>query len=144
MVKSLRQFVPMVANSGAFRTVVALLDRTGGERTNLLRVLTYHRVDEPQARPWLDPVLISAAPDVFEVQMKYLSANYQPISVFDVLEAVERRDQIILPPRAVLVTFDDAYQDFEERGEHFRQLVRRTIQQRVISETRVGSNAVQR
>jgi UDP-N-acetylmuramoylalanine--D-glutamate ligase len=35
----------------------------------------------------------------------------------------------------------DAYQDFEERGEHFRQLVRRTIQQRVISETRVGSNA---
>lgn len=116
MVKSLRQFVPMVANSGAFRTVVALLDRTGGERTNLLRVLTYHRVDEPQARPWLDPVLISAAPDVFEVQMKYLSANYQPISVFDVLEAVERNDQIILPPRAVLVTFDDAYQDFEQHA----------------------------
>lgn len=28
----------------------------------------------------------------------------------------------------------DAYQDFEERGEHFRQLVRRTIQQHVISE----------
>ena len=116
MVKSLRQFVPMVANSAAFRTVVALLDRTGGERTNMLRVVTYHRVDEPQARPWLDPVLISAAPEVFEAQMKYLSANYQPISVFDVLEAVERNDQVILPPRAVLVTFDDAYQDFQQHA----------------------------
>ena len=116
MVKSLRQFVPMVANSAAFRTMVALLDRTGGERTNLLRVLTYHRVDDPQARPWLDPVLISAAPKVFEDQMKYLSANYQPVSVFDVLEVLQRNDQILLPPRAVLVTFDDAYQDFEQHA----------------------------
>lgn len=33
----------------------------------------------------------------------------------------------------------DAYQDFEERGEHFRQLVRRTIQQRVVTETSVRS-----
>jgi peptidoglycan/xylan/chitin deacetylase (PgdA/CDA1 family) len=79
-------------------------------------VLTYHRVDQPQARPWLDPVLISAAPEVFEVQMKYLSANYQPISVLDVLEVVESNDQILLPPRAVLVTFDDAYQDFEQHA----------------------------
>lgn len=116
MVKSLRQFVPIFANSAAFRKVVALLDRTGGERPNLLRVLTYHRVDAPQARPWLDPVLISASPEVFEVQMKYLSANYQPISVFDVIEALERDDRKILPPRAVLVTFDDAYQDFEQHA----------------------------
>jgi peptidoglycan/xylan/chitin deacetylase (PgdA/CDA1 family) len=96
--------------------VVSLLDRSGGERPNLLRVLTYHRVDTPQARPWLDPVLISASPEVFEIQMKYLAANYQPISVFDVLEALERNDQTILPPRAVLVTFDDAYQDFEQHA----------------------------
>lgn len=116
MVKSLRQFVPIFANSAAFHKVVTLLDQTGGERPNLLRVLTYHRVDAPQARPWLDPVLISASPEGFEVQMKYLSANYQPVSISDVLEAVERNDQAILPPRAVLVTFDDAYQDFEEHA----------------------------
>jgi len=116
MVKSLRQFVPIFANSAAFHKVVALLDQTGAERQNLLRVLTYHRVDAPQARPWLDPVLISASPEVFEVQMKYLSANYQPISVCDVLEALQRNDQTILPPRAVLVTFDDAYQDFEQHA----------------------------
>jgi peptidoglycan/xylan/chitin deacetylase (PgdA/CDA1 family) len=116
MVKSLRQFVPIFANSAAFRTVVALLDQTGGERPNLLRVLTYHRVDVPQARPWLDPVLISASPEVFENQIRYLSANYQPISIFDVLEILERKDRSTLPPRAILVTFDDAYQDFEQHA----------------------------
>jgi peptidoglycan/xylan/chitin deacetylase (PgdA/CDA1 family) len=116
MVKSLRQFVPIFANSAAFRKVVSLLDQTGGERPNLLRVLTYHRVDAPQTRPWLDPVLISASPEVFEVQMKYLAANYHPISIFDVLEALQKKDRTILPPRAVLVTFDDAYQDFEQHA----------------------------
>lgn len=116
MAKSLRQLVPIFANSAAFRKVVAVLDRKGGERANLLRVLTYHRVDEPQARPWLDPVLISASPADFEAQMKYLSANYQPVSVFDVLDAFEKSDPKILPRRAVLVTFDDAYADFEQHA----------------------------
>lgn len=124
MVKSLRQFIPHFANSAAFQKVVALLDRTGGERANLLRVLTYHRVDEPKARPWMDPVLISASPEVFEAQMKYLSTSYQPVSIFDLLEALERPDQVTLPPRAVLVTFDDAYADFEQHGwpvlKHYR------------------------
>jgi peptidoglycan/xylan/chitin deacetylase (PgdA/CDA1 family) len=115
MVKSLKQFVPIFANSGAFRIMVSVLDQSGGERPNLLRVLTYHRVDTPQARPWLDPVLISASPEGFDAQMKYLAANYQPISIFDVLKALEKNDQK-LPPRAVLVTFDDAYQDFKQHA----------------------------
>ncbi len=116
MVKSLRQFVPLLANSAAFHKMVALMDQTGGERPNLLRVLTYHRVDSPQARPWLDPVLISASPEGFDAQMKYLADNYQPISVFDVLGALEKSGQTTLPPRALLVTFDDAYQDFEQHA----------------------------
>jgi peptidoglycan/xylan/chitin deacetylase (PgdA/CDA1 family) len=116
MVKSLRQFLPIFSNNAAFHKLVALLDQTGGERPNLLRVLTYHRVDAPQARPWLDPILISASPEMFEAQMKYLSANYQPISVSDVLDALQRNDQTMLPPRAVLVTFDDAYQDFKQHA----------------------------
>jgi peptidoglycan/xylan/chitin deacetylase (PgdA/CDA1 family) len=79
-------------------------------------VLTYHRVDEPSVNPWLDPGLISASPETFETQMKYLSANYQVVSVLDVLEAFENKGQKILPPRAVLVTFDDAYCDFEKHA----------------------------
>lgn len=116
MVKSLRQFVPVFANSAAFQKILSLLERTDGDRTNLLRVLTYHRVDEPDARPWLNRDLISASPGDFEAQMKYLSSNYQVISVFNLLEAMEEKGQTILPPRAVLVTFDDAYVDFEEHA----------------------------
>ncbi len=60
-------------------------------------------------------------------------------------EAIELAARVAGTNSVVLLspggTSFDAYQDFEERGEHFRQLVRRTIQQRVISETRVGSNA---
>lgn len=114
MVRTLRQVIPNFANSAAFAKAIALLDRSSGERANLLRVLTYHRVDEVKARPWLDPALISASPEVFESQMKYLADNYEPISIFDVLRVLETNTQIMLPPRAVLVTFDDAYQDFEQ------------------------------
>lgn len=116
MVKSLRHFAHIFSNNAAFRKVIGLLDQPSGERPNLLRVLTYHRVDVPEARPWLDPVLISASPEVFDIQMKYISANYRPISVSEVLEAGQGNDQTTLPPRAILITFDDAYQDFKQHA----------------------------
>jgi UDP-N-acetylmuramoylalanine--D-glutamate ligase len=60
-------------------------------------------------------------------------------------EAVELAARVAGSNSVILLspggTSFDAYQDFEERGEHFRQLVRRTIQQRIIAEARVGSNA---
>jgi UDP-N-acetylmuramoylalanine--D-glutamate ligase len=60
-------------------------------------------------------------------------------------EAVELAARVAGSNSVILLspggTSFDAYQDFEERGEHFRQLVRRTIQQRVISETHVGTSA---
>ena len=59
-------------------------------------------------------------------------------------EAVELAARVAGSNSVILLspggTSFDAYQDFEERGEHFRQLVRRTIQQRAISETRVSLN----
>ena len=110
----IRQFVPIVAKSAAFEKFVGLLEHAGGEGTNLLRVLTYHRVDEPDAHPWLDPGLISASPEVFAMQMKYLAANYEPVAAADVIHALENRGRHHLPRRAVLVTFDDAYCDFAE------------------------------
>lgn len=116
MIKSIKQITPIITNSKVFEKFVALLEHTGGERVNMLRVLTYHRVDEPSVHPWLDPGLISASPETFEAQMKYLSANYRVVSVLDVLEAFENKGQKILPPRAVLVTFDDAYCDFEKHA----------------------------
>jgi peptidoglycan/xylan/chitin deacetylase (PgdA/CDA1 family) len=112
----IKQFVPILANSSAFEKFVRLLEHTGGEPANLLRVLTYHRVDEPDTFPWLDPGLISATPEAFETQMKYLATNYEPVSAFQVVQAFENQDQYALPSRAVLVTFDDAYSDFQKHA----------------------------
>jgi peptidoglycan/xylan/chitin deacetylase (PgdA/CDA1 family) len=116
MVKLVKQIAPALVNSAAFESLVGILEHAAGERGHLLRVLTYHRVDELQARPWLDPGLISASPQAFEAQMRYLSTHYQPVSIFDVLEAFEKKGQNVLSPRAVLVTFDDAYHDFEKHA----------------------------
>ena len=112
----IKQFVPILANSPAFEKFLRVLEQSGDERANLLRVLTYHRVDEPTAHPWLAPGLISATPGAFEKQMKYLAANYEPVSAADVIKAFEDPNQVVLPPRAVLVTFDDAYSDFKEHA----------------------------
>lgn len=109
----IKQITPIIANNSAFEKFIRLLEQVDGERENLFRVLTYHRVDKPESHPWLDPGLISASPHAFEAQMKYLAANYEVVSVLDVLEAFEHQDQKLLPPRAVAITFDDAYRDFE-------------------------------
>jgi peptidoglycan/xylan/chitin deacetylase (PgdA/CDA1 family) len=115
VVSIIRQFVSIVAKSAAFEKFVGLLEHAGEEGTDLLRVLTYHRVDELDAHPYLHPGLISASPESFALQMKYLAANYEPLSVKDVSDALENAGRNRLPRRAVLVTFDDAYCDF---GEH--------------------------
>jgi peptidoglycan/xylan/chitin deacetylase (PgdA/CDA1 family) len=74
----------------------------GGERT--LRVLMYHKVNDRSPNPTTVPT------EVFAEQMELLARlGYQPAS----LEAV--RDHYLegtpLPPRAVLITFDDGYRD---------------------------------
>lgn len=79
-----------------------------------MRIVTYHRVADPAATPDLDPSLVSATPDGFRAQMQHLRRSYEPVSMSDVLRALleERK----LPPRAVLVTFDDAYRDVAEHA----------------------------
>ena len=81
-----------------------------GKQSRMLHVLGYHRVAEPNEASMLDPRLISATPQVFEHQMRYLAKNYQVVSMEEVLDATEKR--VPLPERAVLITFDDAYIDF--------------------------------
>lgn len=86
----------------------------GPGRPNLLRILVYHRIDEPHARPELDPTLLSAGPAAFDEQMRFLVEHYRVVSLAEVLEAVRRRRR--LAPRSVLVTFDDGYQDFADHA----------------------------
>lgn len=90
--------------------LVRLVERAAPWRPGVLAVLTYHRVDDPAARPDLLPSLLSATPATFEAQARCLAERYRPVSMAEVLEAAQR--PTTLPPRAVLVTFDDAYADF--------------------------------
>lgn len=112
----IRRVTSFAARNAAFEKFVSVLESTNGRRPGLLRVLTYHRVDEPEARPWLDPVLISATPDSFREQMEYVAKHYTAVSITDVVAAIQGDDRNCLPPRAVLVTFDDAYCDFDEHA----------------------------
>ncbi|MBW2269406.1 MAG: polysaccharide deacetylase family protein [Deltaproteobacteria bacterium] len=90
--------------------LLRLLERASAARSGLLHVLTYHRVAEPEAEPHLYPGLISATPAQFARQMRDLARRHRVLSLDEVLDSVRRRRPF--PPRAVLITFDDAYTDF--------------------------------
>ena len=87
-----------------------VVDRALPRRRGSLTILTYHRVDEPSARPDLMPSLISAIPADFESQVALVARDFDVVSLADVLDALD--DPRRLPRRAVLVTFDDGYRDF--------------------------------
>ncbi len=116
MLSFIKRSMSQATQSIAFEKIVSLLEHVDGRNTGLVRVLTYHRVDDPAARPWLDPNLISATPEVFDQQMRYLSTHYQFVTVADVLAALNTGNSDNLPARAVVMTFDDAYFDFEEHA----------------------------
>jgi len=104
--------VRQLTHATAFARFVSLLERFDRRSPHLLRVLTYHRVADPETRPDLYPSIVSAAPDQFARQMEFLAARYRVISIAE-LDAAGR-GECRLPPRAVLITFDDAYRDFAE------------------------------
>lgn len=103
------------ALGGAERTgFIRLLERTVGGRPDRLAVLTYHRVIDREARPEPAPGTLSATPAAFALQIEFLAQNYRFISIEELLDDV-RKDRM-LPPRTLLLTFDDAYVDFEEHA----------------------------
>jgi colanic acid/amylovoran biosynthesis glycosyltransferase len=72
-----------------------------------LAVLTYHRIGDPADGP---PGMISATPSGFRAQMRSLARTGRVVSLDDVLRA--RDGGARLPHHAILLTFDDAYEDF--------------------------------
>jgi peptidoglycan/xylan/chitin deacetylase (PgdA/CDA1 family) len=104
-----KNFILESAENSGFMNLVQNNFRGSGQ---YLYVLTYHRVDENNHRPWLDPHQISATPQQFEEQMKFLATRYNPISAEDLVKAANGGPP--LPKDAVLVTVDDGYLDFNE------------------------------
>jgi len=72
----------------------------------------YHRVIDPKHESGPNPSLVSATPEVFERQMRHLARRYRVVSAPEVLAALDGGPP--LPPKAVLITFDDAYRDFAD------------------------------
>jgi len=88
-----------------------ILERWEARRERVLRILAYHRVDSIGSKSGtLDPTLLSATPDQFARQIHFLSENYSLLSLDDLLSALGPGRA--LPPRSVMVTFDDGYRDF--------------------------------
>jgi peptidoglycan/xylan/chitin deacetylase (PgdA/CDA1 family) len=82
-------------------------------RNARLRVLIYHRIDpRGPEQVELNPDLTTASPIHFEQQLRYLTRAYHPVGATEVLAAFAGRHA--LPPRAVLLTFDDGYRDFRD------------------------------
>jgi len=76
----------------------------------LLYLLTYHRIDYPNREPGLDPGMIGSSPEEFDVHIRELARRCRPVGWGEVEAGID--DPSTLPPRAVHVTFDDAYEDF--------------------------------
>lgn len=109
--KVLSQCALSLVNSWAGASLLASLEATD-RRQNLLRVVTYHRVDRPEEYPHLYPGVHSATPEQFGVQLDELRNRFHIVSMQEVFDALENKQA--LPPRSVLITFDDAYQGFDD------------------------------
>ena len=105
-----RSLVAGLARRPPLSVVAEIAERLDPGLSGLFGVLTYHRVVDEEASLALWPGLISANPREFERHVQLLAERYRVVSMGDVVAARAGRGH--LPPRAVLVTFDDAYRDF--------------------------------
>jgi peptidoglycan/xylan/chitin deacetylase (PgdA/CDA1 family) len=87
------------------------LQRVRARWRNDLRILAYHRVltlPDPDAFDF-DLELISTSAESFRQQMSFVKERFRPMRMADVLAHIDAQEP--LPPDAVVVTFDDGYDD---------------------------------
>src|SRR5262245_44701688 len=88
--------------------VLRVLERVAAGIRPGLVVLTYHRIADPGADPFYDPV-ISATPESFRAQLEWLRRHLRILSLEELLARREAGRPWREP--AALVTFDDGYRD---------------------------------
>ena len=82
----------------------------GVARTVRVPILMYHYISEPPPGADIYRKDLSVAPDLFESHLQYLAQNgYQMITLDDLLYALTQGRP--LPPKPVILTFDDGYED---------------------------------
>ena len=108
--KGIRDLITRAASDSG---LLKLLEKFEVNRMDVLRVLNYHRIGiVADEKDILDPSLLSATPEMFELQMQFLADEYHVLSLEDLL--AHHRTRQPLPPRSVVVTFDDGYRDFHD------------------------------
>jgi len=75
-----------------------------------LRSVVFHNITA-QSSPFTRGMWVDTSPEEFESKLRFLAEHYTPVSLKDVIAAGDGR---AMPPRAVLVTFDDAYASVAE------------------------------
>ncbi len=108
----IKRLAETAARSAEASGLIDALERLGDRSEGLLRILCYHRIAEHDDSCDLYPGTISATPRGFDRQLEHVARHYRVVSIDDVLAAY--RGARPLPQRAVLLTFDDAYDDFAE------------------------------
>ena len=91
-----RKLLTRAAGNAVLSPLMRVLEHVDDRRANLLRVLTYHDLDPDSG---------------FAEQMELVARRYRVVSAEEVLEALGGGPP--LAPRALLITFDDAYRSFE-------------------------------
>lgn len=74
---------------------------------NLVSIVMYHYVRDLQRSRF--PAIKGRSLQEFKFQIEHIKKHYHPISMEDLIGAVETGDS--LPPNAALLTFDDGYAD---------------------------------
>jgi peptidoglycan/xylan/chitin deacetylase (PgdA/CDA1 family) len=92
---------------GVWRTrALTLTRRLCADRLVILR---YHSVCDDNDQPVYVSRSISVPVTAFDRQMRYLSQHYSCLSLSNAVECLTNGHS--LPPRSVVITFDDGYQD---------------------------------
>lgn len=87
--------------------ILRLLERLAASRPGLA-VFTYHRIAEPDADPYYDPV-ISATPGSFRAQVEEIARRLRVLTLAEAMECLTAPGPWRAP--AALITFDDGYRD---------------------------------
>ncbi len=88
---------------------------TGQGFTVRVPILMYHYLSEPPTGADAIRQDLSVVPDIFEAQLAYLrQAGYETISLEDLAYALSQESE--LPPKPIIITFDDGYRDNYENA----------------------------
>jgi peptidoglycan/xylan/chitin deacetylase (PgdA/CDA1 family) len=102
-IRNKREFLAgRLRDAGVLRLLELAAKRAG------LLVLVYHRIGDPESDPFYDPI-VSATPDAFRDQVRYLRDHFRLIGVEELLAIADGGFRV--PGPTALITFDDGYRD---------------------------------